>query len=101
MDSSPAVGVGSSIYQERRIRQLNLAQHKAMVNDTDKLLKLVTELNAEINRTSPAALTPEQLRKVAEIEKLARSVKDKMRISAQGSQELFDSQPMPPGPPLH
>ena len=33
------------VYQQRRLRQLNEAQHKAMVSDTDKLLKLVTELN--------------------------------------------------------
>ena len=64
------------------MRQLNEAQHKAMVSDTDKLLKLVTEFNAEIGSTNPESLTPEQLRKVAEIEKLAHSVKEKMRLSA-------------------
>ena len=42
-----------------------------MVDDTDKLLKLVTELNSEISRTNTSTLTPEQLRRVAEIEKLA------------------------------
>ena len=91
MDQSLAGGSVDSIYQERRLRQLSVAQHKAMVSDTDKLVKLVNELNAEINRTYPAALTPEQNRKVAEIEKLAHSVKDKMRTSLQGTPGFLDS----------
>lgn len=80
-------------YRERRLRELNVAQHKSMVSDTEKLLKLVTELNAEISSKSPASLTPEQLRKVAEIEKLAHSVKDKMRDSVQGTPTFMDTAP--------
>lgn len=76
---------GDHVYQERRLNQLNAAQHKSMVADTDKLLKLVTELNAEISSTNPTTLTPQQLRKIAEIEKLAHSVKDKMRTSVRGA----------------
>jgi hypothetical protein len=90
--------MGSSIYQERRLRQLNVAQHKAMVSDTDKLLKMVTELNAEISGSNPDSLTPDQIRKVAEIEKLAHSVKDKMRIAAQGAQDFLNDQPALPNP---
>ena len=96
-DQSLVADTGSPIFKERRLRQLTLAQHKAMVSDTDKLLKLVTELNAEIGASNPAVLTADQLRKVAEIEKLARSVKDKMRISAQGSLDFLDA--TPPIPP--
>jgi hypothetical protein len=84
------------LYAERRLRQLNLAQHKAMVADTDKLVKLANELNAEIGRTNPGLLTPEQLRKVAEIEKLAHSVKDKMRMSVQGVPGFQIPSPLPP-----
>lgn len=76
---------GDHVYQERRLNQLNAAQHKSMVADTDKLLKLVTELNAEISSTNPSALTAEQLRKIAEIEKLAHNVKDKMRMSVRSA----------------
>ena len=72
--------MGDPAFLERRMRQLNEAQHKAMVSDADRLLLLVKELNAEISNSTPAALSAEQLRKVAEIEKLAHSVKDKMRI---------------------
>ena len=80
----PQRAADDPLYAEKRLRQLNLAQHKAMVADTDKLVKLANELNAEISGTNPGLLTPEQLRKVAEIEKLAHSVKDKMRMSVQG-----------------
>jgi hypothetical protein len=85
--------VGSPVFEEKRLRQLGAAQHKAMVDDADKLLKLVTELNAEISITTPNSLTPEELRKVAEIEKLAHSVKDKMRNSLVGTPVFQNTMP--------
>lgn len=87
---------GDPVYQERRLRQLNAAQHKSMVADTDKLLKLVTELNSEISSTNPAELNAQQLRKIAEIEKLAHSVKDKMRMSVRGATDNMGSSQLPP-----
>jgi hypothetical protein len=59
-----------------------------MVSDTNKLLKLVNELNAEIGQTNPDSLTPSQLQKVAEIEKLAHNVRDKMSTSVRGAAPL-------------
>jgi HAMP domain-containing protein len=86
---------GDQVYRERRLQQLNAAQHKSMVADTDKLLKLVTELNTEIANTNPDSLTPQQLRKIAEIEKLAHNVKDKMRMSVKGSTDSMEGVPVP------
>ncbi|MGA2218980.1 MAG: hypothetical protein ABSG51_12880 [Terracidiphilus sp.] len=63
---------------ERRFRALNAMRQKAMISDTNKLLKLVGELNAEISRESPESLTADQLHKLGTIEKLAHSVKEKM-----------------------
>ena len=80
------------------MRQLNEAQHKSMVSDTDKLLRLATELTSEINSTNPTSLNSDQLRKIAEIEKLARSVKDKMRISLQGAPGYMDATPQTGSP---
>jgi hypothetical protein len=60
--------------QARRITALNLLRHKEMVNDASRLLRLAQELNAESKNLSPA----ERVRKAAEIEKLAKSVRDKM-----------------------
>jgi hypothetical protein len=52
-----------------------------MVNDAAKLLRLATELNAKIEQEKPVFLTVEDERKLADIEKLARSIKDKMKTS--------------------
>jgi hypothetical protein len=82
---------GGPYFREKRIQQFNAAQHKALVSDTDRLLKLVSELNAEIGSSNPSALSAEQLRKVAEIEKLAHSVKDKMSQPVKGLSS-YDSQ---------
>jgi len=66
------------------LRALNAERHKSIVSDTNKLLKLARELEDEVSRTNPGSLTPDQLRKVAEIEKLARGVKDKMSTPVRG-----------------
>jgi hypothetical protein len=87
IDDSPMDGMGSPIFYEKRLKMLNAAQHQSMVADTDRLVKLVADLNAQINRSHASSLTPEQLRTVAEIEKLAHSVRDKMRMTVRSAAE--------------
>ncbi len=70
---------------EKLLRALNADRQKSMVSDTNKLLRLVNELNAEIARTNSGSLTSSELHKVAEIEKLAHNVKDKMSTSVRGT----------------
>ena len=70
---------------EKRLRALNALRQKSLVEDTNKLLKLAAELNAEVSSAHPDALTAEQLHKLAEIEKLARSVKEKMSAPVSGT----------------
>ena len=79
-------GVGGGIENDpvlgaKRIRAMNADRQKSMVSDADKLVKLARQLDAEIASNTTDALTPEELRKVAEIEKLARNVKAKMAQS--------------------
>ena len=69
------------VFAAKRLRALNAERHKSMVSDTDKLVKLARQLDAEIASNSSDDLTPEELHKVAEIEKLARNVKAKMAQS--------------------
>jgi hypothetical protein len=64
-----------------------------MVADANKLLKLARELNDEISAANRGTLTPDQLRKIAEIEKLARSVKERMTIGV-GQPELLAPPPV-------
>jgi hypothetical protein len=81
----------------RRLRLLNAERQRSMVSDADKLLKLARELEVEISRTNPELLTEEQLRKIAKIEKLAHSVRDKMSTAGQG----LSAYPQYPSPQLH
>ena len=60
------------------MKMLNNERHKSLLSDSDKLFKLATELDNEIAKSNLGLLTPDQLRKVAEIEKLAHNVRDKM-----------------------
>jgi hypothetical protein len=64
-----------------------------MVSDTERLLKLAQELNSEIETSNPNVLTQVQLRKIADIERLARNVKQKMSISFVGGPQFQESVP--------
>jgi hypothetical protein len=48
-------------------------------SDTDKLLKLSVELKSYVDKSNENVLSLDVIKKAEEIEKLARSVKDKMR----------------------
>ncbi len=85
MDERIGAPATTSVFYEKRIRMLNAEQHRSMVADTDRLVKLVADLNAQINSSKASTLTPEQLRTVAEIEKLAHNVRDKMRMSVRSA----------------
>jgi len=57
----------------------NELRQKQLVKDTDKLLALATELKSEVEKTNKNVLSVEVVKKADEIEKLAKSVKEKMR----------------------
>jgi hypothetical protein len=51
----------------------------ALRRDTEKLLSLAAELKENVDKTSPNILSMDVIKKAQEIEKLAKSVKDKMK----------------------
>jgi hypothetical protein len=51
----------------------------ALKNDTDKLLRLSVELKQSVDKSDENVLSVDVIKKAEEIEKLARSVKDKMK----------------------
>jgi hypothetical protein len=51
----------------------------ALKNDTDKLLKLSVELKQFVDKSDENVLSLDVIKKADEIEKLAKSVKDKMK----------------------
>jgi hypothetical protein len=51
----------------------------ALRRDTEKLLFLAEELKQHVDKASPNVLSMDVIKKAQEIEKLAKSVKDKMK----------------------
>jgi hypothetical protein len=66
---------------QRRIQALNADRQKSMVSDTDKIVSLARQLDAEIASNPTGEPTPDELQKIATIEKLAKNVKTKMAQS--------------------
>ena len=62
----------------KRIAQLNENRQKAMMGDAEKLLRLAQELNEDANAGGANLSPAERMHKAAEIEKLAKGVKEKM-----------------------
>ena len=99
----PGMGDVDPVIAARQIQSLNAERQKSMVSDTDKLVRLAKELNAEVEKSNPEQLTQVELRKLADIEKLARSVKQKMSVSFVGG-PAYQEPTMNPGPlgsPIH
>ena len=97
---APMAGAAPSEYsafEQRRIVALNSERQKELVSDTDKLLKAIADLNAEVSHNTSDSFTPDQLRELEKIEKLARGVKDKMANPVQTS--IFGDGMMSPGIP--
>ncbi len=60
-------------------KKANLARQVELKRDTEKLLKLANELKEFVDKTSASQLSVDVVKKAEEIEKLAHSVKDKMK----------------------
>jgi hypothetical protein len=57
----------------------NVERQKELVTDTQKLFLLAQQLRDEVAKSNKDELSVDVVKKSAEIEKLAKSVKDKMR----------------------
>jgi hypothetical protein len=62
-------------------KKANEQRQADLKHDTDKLLKLATELQQYVNKSNENVLSLEVIKKAEEIEKLAHSVKEKMKGS--------------------
>jgi hypothetical protein len=60
-------------------KKANQARQADLKRDTDKLLKLAGELKEYVDKSDEGTLSLDVLKKAGEIEKLAHSVKDKMK----------------------
>jgi hypothetical protein len=59
----------------------NVERRKQIADDTAKLLKLASDLKSEVDKTNKDTLSLGVIRKADEIEKLAHSVKEKMKLT--------------------
>jgi hypothetical protein len=59
----------------------NSDRQKQLVLDTQKLVALANELKADVEKSNKDTLSMDVIRKADEIEKLAKSVRDKMKGS--------------------
>jgi hypothetical protein len=57
----------------------NGERQKKLIADTEKLVALVNELKSDVDKSNKNMLSLDVIRKADEIEKLARSVKEKMK----------------------
>lgn len=65
--------------EKKALKMRNEQRQKQIVSDASKLLALTRELEAEVDMLSTRPFAPATFKKAAEVEKLARSVKDKMK----------------------
>lgn len=62
-------------------KKFNLQRQQEIKKDTDKLLQLATELKQSVDKSTENTLSLDVIKKAEQIEKLAKSVKDKMKGS--------------------
>jgi hypothetical protein len=65
--------------EEEAAKRRNIERQNKMVADSDKICALAQEFSDQINKGAQDALSPASVRKIEEIEKLAKGVKDRMR----------------------
>ncbi len=65
--------------RQKQEQARNTQRQEQLVKDTSKLLELATELKTEVDKTNKDTLSVDVIKKAEEIEKLAHSVREKMR----------------------
>lgn len=68
-----------STIQKENARKANEQRQSELRRDTDRLLQLTNELKQYVDKTNENILSLEVIRKAEEIERLAKSVKEKMK----------------------
>ena len=78
----PDVSIPRDTRMERdQAKMRNMDRQKQIVADTQKLVTLANELNAAVEKSNKDTLSMDVIRKADEIEKLAKSVREKMKGS--------------------
>jgi hypothetical protein len=75
----PDFGTSDPRVEAQQARARSTDRQKKLVADTDKLLALATELKTDVDKTNQNILSVDVIKKADEIEKLAHSVKERMK----------------------
>ncbi|HET9743019.1 MAG TPA: hypothetical protein VFQ00_09720 [Terriglobales bacterium] len=67
--------------EHEREKALNKQRQTSLQKDTDKLLQLATQLKQYVDKSNEHTMSLDVIKKADEIEKLAKSVKEKMKGS--------------------
>jgi hypothetical protein len=84
-DNNQVNDINSQQAKKQSFEAANAERKKQIADDSAKLLKLATDLKAEVDKTNKDTLSLNVIRKADEIERLARSVKEKMKLTVGAS----------------
>jgi hypothetical protein len=79
--TSPQIAIAEVHPDVRNGEAANVERRKQIADDSARLLKMATELKAEVDKTTKDTLSLSVIRKADEIEKLAHAVKEKMKLA--------------------
>ena len=84
-DKNDQMQMSSDQAKRQHFDAANAERERQIADDTAKLLDLATQLKAEVDKTSKDTLSINVIRKAESIEKLAKGVKEKMKLTVGAS----------------
>lgn len=78
---TPDAGPTDGKLEHDQAKLRNIDRQKQIVADTQKLVELANQLNADVQKSTKDTLSLDVIKKADEIEKLAKSVREKMKGS--------------------
>jgi hypothetical protein len=80
-DKNDQMQLNSDQAKKQHFEAANAERKRQIADDTAKLLELATQLKSEVDKTSKDTLSINVIRKAESIEKLAKGVKEKMKLT--------------------
>jgi hypothetical protein len=80
-DANAQMAMREQQNKKQSFEAANIERKKQINDDSARLLKLASDLKAEVDKTSKDTLSIGVIRKADEIEKLAHTVKEKMKLT--------------------
>jgi len=80
-DLNTQMKMREGLTKQQNFTAANAERRKQIADDTARLLKMATDLKAEVDKTTKDTLSLTVIRKADEIERLAHIVKEKMKLT--------------------